>query len=283
MKPIMQYYEIEKDVGNALSSRILQNAVVVDEEQGKVVVDKIELPIVYACNLNCKHCTVHSPYLHGHVPELLESLHAWSEKLLPKMMLVLGGEPLIYPDLPAVLKTIRVLYPDTEILLITNGLLLTQATPTFWDTIVRTDTRISISAHLPDYKTMCEKIDAMLEDYGIQNKVQIGCENFYDSWATLWRYDENNFPELKAKESAQIFQDCLSKNCFTLHGNFLYRCNIMYGLKMLQEQYQWHPNVRAMKNISGIEQNKSIKLNSKNVRFMINFLHLIILFDPIHS
>jgi len=248
----MEYHEIEKNDGQTLSSRILQNAVIVDEKQNKVVVDKIELPIVYACNLNCKHCTVHAPYLRGHVPDLLTSLKIWEEKLMPETMLVLGGEPLMHPDLPNVLKTIRSFYPGTDILLITNGLLLAQAAQKFWETVIETDTRISISAHLPDYKTMCEKIDAILDEYGIKDKIRIGCEEFYESWATLWKYDENNFPVLEAKDPAPIFQDCLSKNCFTIHGDRLYRCNLMYGLKMLQEQCQWYPKVRAMEMIEGL-------------------------------
>ena len=247
----MKYYEIEKDEGNALSSRILQNAVSIDAQQGKVFVDKIEIPVTYACNLQCKHCTVHAPYLHGHVPDLFSSLRIWSEKLLPKMILVLGGEPLLNPDLPQILETIRRLYSSSDILLITNGLLLADAPSLFWDAIVKTGTRITISAHLENYKTMCEKIDAKLEADGIRD-IEIYCENFYDSWATLWKYDSNNFPVLEMQASAPIFQECLSKNCFTLHGDYLYRCNLMYGLKMLQEQCRWHPKIRAMETIEGI-------------------------------
>jgi len=35
VKSKMQYYEIEKDEGSTLSSRTLQNAVAIDEMQGK--------------------------------------------------------------------------------------------------------------------------------------------------------------------------------------------------------------------------------------------------------
>jgi len=255
----MQYYEIEKDDDKALSSRILQNAVTIDEMQGKVLVDKLEFPVVYGCNLQCKHCTVHTPYLHGYPTDLITSLRRWSKKLIPKMTLVLGGEPLLRPDLPKILKAIRSIYPQTGILLITNGLLLTQAPTKFWDTIIETDTRITISAHLANYKETCEKIDTRLEEYGIRDEVRIGCENFYDSWATLWQYDDNNFPVLEAKAPAPIFQECMSKNCFTVHGDYLYRCNLMYGLKMLQEQNQWHPKVRTMEKIYGIESHRSIQ------------------------
>ena len=167
------------------------------------------------------------------------------------MILVLGGEPLLNPDLPQILETIRRLYSSSDILLITNGLLLADASSLFWDAIVKTGTRITISAHLENYKTMCERIDAKLEADKTRN-IEIYCENFYNSWATLWKYDDNNFPELEAQAPAPIFQECLSKNCFTLHGDYLYRCNLMYGLKMLQEQCRWHPKVRAMEAIDGI-------------------------------
>jgi len=146
---------------------------------------------------------------------------------------------------------IRRLYPSSDILLITNGLLLVDAPALFWDTIIKTGTRITISAHLENYKTMCEKIDAKLESDGIHG-VEIYCEKFYESWATLWKYDESCFPVLEANAPAPIFKECLSKNCFTLHGDYLYRCNLMYGLKMLQEQCRWHPKVRAMETIEGI-------------------------------
>ena len=94
--------------------------------------------------------------------------------------------------------------------------------------------------------------DVPLEYRRTVQGVEIYCENFYDSWATLWKYDNNNFPVLEANDPAPIFRECLSKNCFTLHGNYLYRCNLMYGLKMLQEQYRWHPKIRAMETIGGI-------------------------------
>ncbi len=90
------------------------------------------------CNLRCKGCDhfacIADPYF---VP--YETIHRDLERLAEIMdhdyivkIAVMGGEPLLHPDLLKILQDVRRCFPYTTIRLTTNGLLLLQQGKEFW-------------------------------------------------------------------------------------------------------------------------------------------------------
>ena len=98
----------------------------------------IVLNILDHCNLKCKGCDhfacVADPYfvayetIHQDLDRLAEIFHG---DYITKIA-VMGGEPLLHPDLLKILKDVREHFPYAIIRLTTNGLLLLKQEDAFW-------------------------------------------------------------------------------------------------------------------------------------------------------
>jgi MoaA/NifB/PqqE/SkfB family radical SAM enzyme len=83
-----------------------------------------QLVITDDCNLSCSYC---NEYIPGAPPIPLATLQARVDHLAALGVLVydlLGGEPLLHPDLAALIRYIKAVRHDTLVILITNGFLL---------------------------------------------------------------------------------------------------------------------------------------------------------------
>lgn len=120
------------------------------------------------CNLKCKGCDhfacVADPYLvpfqtlHDDIERMAEIMHGDNIVKIG----IMGGEPLLHPDLLEILKDVRNKFPNAIIRLTTNGLLLLQQKEDFWAvcrdyniTIVNTKYPIKI-----DHEKMKEKAES---------------------------------------------------------------------------------------------------------------------------
>jgi hypothetical protein len=99
---------------------------VVDAD-GRVAVESVELHVVEHCNLRCAQCCNVSPYL----PERAMSVAAvrstcerLREVVRPEVLKIMGGEPLLHPDIGGVLRAVRESGVAPRVRLFTNGLLL---------------------------------------------------------------------------------------------------------------------------------------------------------------
>lgn len=96
-----------------------------------------EIHLVEHCNLNCKSCDNFSPLANPEYVDLKEF-----EKEMMRMSLLsvnqitkirlLGGEPLLHPQVNELLKISRIYFPNTQLLLTTNGILLNKMNDEFW-------------------------------------------------------------------------------------------------------------------------------------------------------
>lgn len=91
----------------------------------------LEFHVADHCNLNCKYCTHYSPLVTEPVftdyERFSSDLHQL-KKLIPDIGIIriLGGEPLLNPDLGKFISLTRKLYPASIITIVTNGLLIRQ-------------------------------------------------------------------------------------------------------------------------------------------------------------
>ena len=91
-------------------------------------IDYIEFWATRHCNLNCKGCSSCSPIM----PEWFLELRTLNDDLSRLKYLginilninILGGEPLLHPDITEIFRLVRKIYPSANISLMTNGLLL---------------------------------------------------------------------------------------------------------------------------------------------------------------
>lgn len=99
----------------------------VDPSDGRVAVESVELHVVEHCNLRCAQCCNISPYLAARtmsVDEVRDACARIRSALRPDVLKIMGGEPLLHPDLGGVLRAVRQSGVAPRVRLFTNGLLL---------------------------------------------------------------------------------------------------------------------------------------------------------------
>jgi hypothetical protein len=97
------------------------------DPDGRVAVESVELHVVEHCNLRCAQCCNVSPYLPERAMSVAE-VRATCERLRgvvrPEVLKIMGGEPLLHPDVGGVLRAVRESGVAPRVRLFTNGLLL---------------------------------------------------------------------------------------------------------------------------------------------------------------
>jgi len=182
-----------------------------------------DVHLVEHCNLNCRGCMHYSSVSEKSFLDLatferdLERIAYLTRSKVDQVRL-LGGEPLLHPDLLQFFPIARKLFPNSTILLITNGILLSKQQGDFWRSCQEYKITIVITKHPVERKQ--EVIDEKLKNYGIE--VQFWGGDY------LHRYPLN----LQAKESYPAtwlipinFIKCrTANNCTFLRDGKLYTC-----------------------------------------------------------
>jgi cyclic pyranopterin phosphate synthase len=107
-------------------------------KDGKIQTRALEYSVAYHCNLTCVACSHMSPHQSKHLSSL-ESFAADVTQLSPVLhardIRLLGGEPLLNPDIVGFLKTARRSGIADTIMVTTNGLLLSGMKDEFWENV----------------------------------------------------------------------------------------------------------------------------------------------------
>lgn len=111
-----------------------------------------ELNIIDHCNLTCLGCSHFSPIAENRIWPLetvRSDLKRMSEltSLRVDEIHILGGEPLLHPDLDEILRTARRAFPNSVISIISNGLLLPEMDEAFWETCNRERITVEVTKY----------------------------------------------------------------------------------------------------------------------------------------
>lgn len=94
------------------------------------MINYLEHHIVDHCNLNCAGCSHFSPLVQEKWFEDIEDFRRDFSKLASltevRTIRLMGGEPLLHPQVADFIKIARELFPNTDLQIVTNGLLLKQ-------------------------------------------------------------------------------------------------------------------------------------------------------------
>ena len=105
---------------------------------GRVQTRALEYHIIDHCNLRCDHCCSYSPILKKWLADPADfrrDLTAVRRVVRPEFLKIVGGEPLLHPQLEELLVIAAELQVGARIQLTTNGILLDKLTPRSWDCI----------------------------------------------------------------------------------------------------------------------------------------------------
>lgn len=182
---------------------------------------QFEVDIVEHCNLNCKCCSQFSCI----ADEEFINLYRMSEDFArlgdlfagqAERIYLIGGEPLLHPDIQQCMKIARTYFPIGKISVFTNGLLLMKCDETFWECCRNNRISIIVTKYpiALDYVSMIRKAD--LEKVELQ---------FFGN-SEDYKYMYNLGLDIDGKQDiTNSFFNCVeANNCIKLRNGKLYTC-----------------------------------------------------------
>ena len=191
----------------------------------------LEFHVADHCNLNCKACEHYS----GLVKEPrftdlksftrdLERLHEFIDDI--GFIRILGGEPLLNPEINEYIKLSRRLYSQTIIHVVTNGILLPKMPEDFFETLRRCNAAITISFY-PPLESKMLAIKKLLE----KNRVPFAISPLNKTFTvkqTLQPHDQ----------ATEIFLQCVQANCHNVYDGKIAACFLPFTTKYFNAYYE---------------------------------------------
>jgi len=128
----------------------------------------LEYMITTSCDLACPGCDRFIDYKHPWTESLADietNMDAWSKRLDPDHITIIGGEPLIHPKIYDILKISRTKFDHATVEVYTNGFLLTKRPKIMNVLLDIAPAKISLTHHTKDQnarKLIEENIDKIL-------------------------------------------------------------------------------------------------------------------------
>lgn len=182
---------------------------------------QFEVDIVSHCNLNCKCCSQFSPISDTEFIDVVNMKRDFDRlgELFcgkAKRIYLIGGEPLLHPNLIECMKIAREAFPIGVISVFTNGILLLKQTDEFWKSC--RDNNISIIVTKYPIKLEHDKIRKYVESQGVEFKFFGASEDF--------KYMTNLGLDITGRQNREMsFTRCReANNCIKLRDGKLYTC-----------------------------------------------------------
>lgn len=225
------------------------------------------------CNLHCKGCTHYSPIAEKEFCDL-EVLEKSLKRLkdfqdICDHIHILGGEPLLSPQICDMMRLVRKYMDKTEIYILTNGILLLQPDKLpsdFWKTCRDNDIKIKVTQYPVslDYK----KIEDVCRDNDVDFHIHYNRGNEGVGWReTLLSEQGGGCMEYKLKFFKLM--KC-QRRCFQIVGDKIYPCTRPAYIRHLNKKFNTSFKVRKADYIE-IDKLKSNFQLRKKFLFAIPF------------
>lgn len=182
----------------------------------KVHIPYLETHLVDHCNLNCRGCTHFCPV----TPETFIDVKKFeidifelAKKCDITTIRLMGGEPLLHPDICKFINITRQAFPKNNITLLTNGILLKGMSQEFWATLRENDVTIEMSKY-PVVKNFENYIDLIKT-----NNVKLGDIHIVDDFSLIINQYGNS-------DIKKTFNKCPNRSCVNFKDGRLVACPI---------------------------------------------------------
>ena len=205
----------------------------------------LEYHVAHGCNLSCQQCSHYSNFhVAGKLPtvEDAEADYAkWSHRLKPKRFALLGGEPLLNPQVVQHVQLARQHWPDSQLMLVTNGFFLHRF-PDLPAVLVETDCKLEISQHgtheeyLERFCEVKRLIWRWREDHpGIRIKIR----QSHRGWMRQYNVENGKPVPFKSKPD-EAFKVCMQRTCTQLNHGMLWKCPALAYFAQLDAKLRLH-------------------------------------------
>lgn len=191
------------------------------------------LNIVDHCNLNCKGC--------NHFSSLAKSKNIevkTIEKDLHQMYAVhgdvprigiMGGEPLLHPELNQILWITRRIFKKAKILLSTNGVMLKRMDDDFWNTCIENDIVLRFTKY--PIRIDYDELDRMAQERGVKT-------DYFSNGEICDTFNSLAMDITGSQDARVSFFECeFANQCVFLNEGKLYPCQVIANCKYFSKEF----------------------------------------------
>lgn len=222
----------------------------------------IESMIIRPCNLSCQGCTTFSDLKWSGYTTWVEGksqLEPWLNRVHFESWGVMGGEPLMNPELESWLTGVRSLMPNTQIRFVTNGLLLPKNRWVVDLLHELGNSTLKISYHVNN-ETLDQEIEYIKQKFAWQPVREYGIDRWITSRdfrfqlarpKTFLRTFRGTYENMLPHNSdpKQAFEMCVQQRCPMLFEGRIYKCGTAGLTPDLLKRFdfpnynQWEPYI----------------------------------------
>ena len=189
-------------------------------EDGKIIPSGgVEVIVSDHCNISCRQCNHFSPVVRKwnvEPEQLRRELTVFERVCRPSFVKLIGGEPLLHPELTAVVRVAKNAAVSDWLMLVSNGILLERLSDAAWEMLDELEISVYEGADLPPTLFTMAREKA----HTFSTKLTI---NHYPDFRYTLSTQTNEDPELVA----DIFTACKIANlwgCNGIYKNRFYKC-----------------------------------------------------------
>lgn len=210
---------------------------------GKVLnPEGLEINATFHCNMRCISCSHLAPMYrrtNADPATLSETLTVLANGYHASFVKILGGEPLLHPDLLGVIDAVRTSGVSDTIQVCTNGTLLDRADDALWEAV----DALEVSAY--PSRTPTEESMLRYKELAAQHDVRLTA-NYYENFRHA--YSEEGTTSLPLVQ--EIFDTCKLAHVWmahTVHEGWFYRCPQSMVLPDKLESDAWPAHTDAIR------------------------------------
>lgn len=230
---LMQQTEaLSRKISAAQGEVVPETAYLAKRPLGKL---QFAFSLAYHCNLNCKGCAHFSPLSDAEYPDFEEAerdfarlgelFHGKCERIS-----LMGGEPLLNPQIEDYCRMVRKHFPIGEIHVVTNGILLLKMPDSFYKTCQEAGISIQVTPY--PIKLDHKSIQKRCRRYGVPY-------HFYWDETSKDEFFRYVIDETGSQDVVQNFINCGNANyCLFLHKGRMYPCGAGAHFRIFNQYYQ---------------------------------------------
>lgn len=177
---------------------------------------RVEFYITNVCNLNCSNCNRLNNYKfagHQYWKDHSDQYEQWSKILDVESITILGGEPLLNPDLKSWLYGIRLFWPNAKIELLTNGTRI-PSVKNLYKYLLDNDIRLSVSLHS---RSLYSEYRTLLNDF-FEGAVKVTLVDSLNAWPDIYKQVRDpQWPECTTVDDFDKLPEHIKKECYEIH------------------------------------------------------------------
>lgn len=210
----------------------------------------MEFSVVEQCNLNCSSCmhfaplAPHKEYAIGQFEKDIKQVRRYIDYI--DVIRIMGGEPLLNTNLEEYIRLTRQYYPDADIRIVSNGMLIPQMSESLCEMIRRTDTEMEISIYPP-------LVSKMEEYFSILRKkdIKVKYAGFITKFAKVIDLEKKENPFGQGK-------DVYRCGCVNLYDGKMSVCPVVMFINRFNDAFDTNLSQDGLIDIYDLNMSKSI-------------------------